>query len=162
MTCFFKQQKTTKLYQILRIDMQGSNKSFLLNATTLSGCSACAHPLPQCAVCLQRMRVHLSPAADAAAPAPPAALNRSQSLYNPSRLGPPAPNTSASRLAFDLKASALVSPPANTAKPPLHLSASMFLHNSNNSHPDLVSQVFSSFYAIFMQIILMHPSILVT
>ena len=132
----------------------GSSKSFLLNGAraadlTLSGCAACAHPLPQCAVCLQRMCVHLSPVADAAAAAPPAAaLNRSQSLYNPSRLGPPAPNTSASRLAFDLKASARVSPPANTAKPPLHLSASMFLHNSNNSHPDLVSQVFSSFYAI--------------
>lgn len=141
----------------------GSAKSSLfngykLNESSINGCMSCAKYLPQCTVCLKFMSINLTPAPTSNSMAQPISvnpspqymipLNRSQSLYAPSKIVVPMSSTnSASKIAYDLKTNALISPPQNlvtagqisyqNSKPGQFNGGSMYVSNSNNSNNNL-------------------------
>lgn len=141
----------------------GSSNAFTfnvykLNESSINGCFSCAKYLPQCTVCLKFMSINLTPVPTSNAMSQPISvnptsqymipLNRSQSLYAPSKIKLPLSSTnSASKIAYDLKTNALISPPQNlitagqvnyqNSKPIQYNSGSMYISNSNNSNNNL-------------------------
>jgi hypothetical protein len=142
---------------------QGQLKSFSFNGfklsdSSISGClnKECAKYLPQCVVCLKFMKINLIPSTSAPGQQAQASsnlqprtqahtmipLNRSQSLYDPTVpskiLNMPMNSTgSASKIPYDTKMSALLSPPlmhqSQNANIGIQLSnGSMYMSNNNS------------------------------
>ena len=113
-----------------------------LNDSCINGCLHCAKYLPQCIVCLKYMKINLTPTPTVINNSLNATnhliipLNRSQSLYAPSAKMslPMNSNNSASKIAFELKANALISPPMSLINNPQFHNAALLISNSLSSN----------------------------